>query len=117
VLEADWQEQVVHLATLAGWLCYHTHDSRHSVAGFPDLVLVRAPRLVFAELKVDPPTSKRGRPTPVQERWLGTLRGVPSVEVYVWRPPDLEAVALCLGLSVREVPGLSRSWPARWSRK
>jgi hypothetical protein len=33
--------------------------------------------------------SERGRLTPDQEAWLDALRGVPSVEVYVWRPSDM----------------------------
>ncbi len=41
--EKPFQAQVVELARLSGWLTYHTHDSRRSQSGFPDLVLVRAP--------------------------------------------------------------------------
>ncbi|MEW6583441.1 MAG: VRR-NUC domain-containing protein, partial [Actinomycetota bacterium] len=49
--EAAFQDQVVDLARLRGWLVYHTFDSRHSAAGFPDLILARGDRLVAAELK------------------------------------------------------------------
>src|SRR5688572_19177552 len=39
--ERAFQAQVVKYARLMGWTAYHTHDSRRSQAGFPDLVLVR----------------------------------------------------------------------------
>ena len=38
--EDQWQSAVIEYARLMGWLVYHTHDSRHSEKGFPDLVLV-----------------------------------------------------------------------------
>ena len=41
ILEADFQAQVVKLALLLGWKVYHTHDSRRSREGFPDLILIR----------------------------------------------------------------------------
>lgn len=50
--ETQLQDAVLELAGTLGWLGYHTHDSRRSAAGFPDLTLVRAPRIVLAELKV-----------------------------------------------------------------
>lgn len=42
VMEKVFQAQVLDLAHLSGWLCYHTHNSRRSAPGFPDLVLVAA---------------------------------------------------------------------------
>lgn len=84
--EAQWQQTVVELAKLCGWLVYHTYDSRRSEPGFPDLVLVREQRLVFAELKTD-----RGRIRPEQQEWLERLHET-GAEVYVWRPRDFELV-------------------------
>ena len=81
--EKAFQARVVALAKLNHWLLYHTHDSRHSVAGFPDLVMVRLGRVVFAELK-----SQCGEPTEEQERWLQTLRMTGKCEAYLWRPSD-----------------------------
>ncbi len=81
--EKHFQAQVVELARLSGWLTYHTHDSRHSQAGFPDLVMVRAPRVVFAELK-----SESGRIRPGQGQWLEALGDSESVEARLWRPSD-----------------------------
>jgi hypothetical protein len=37
-------------------LLYHTFDSQHSAAGFPDLVMARGRRLVAAELKTERPS-------------------------------------------------------------
>lgn len=85
--EAELLAAVRSLARLTGWLCYHTRDSRGSDPGFPDLVLVRDGRVVFAELK-----SAKGRLRPEQSLWIQALdrvelegRGVTSV---VWRPHD-----------------------------
>lgn len=80
--EARFQSQVVQYARLMGWRSYHTRDSRGSDAGFPDLVLVRRPRVIFAELKAD-----RGRLTDKQREWLAALTEC-AVESYLWRPTD-----------------------------
>jgi hypothetical protein len=81
--EADLQSCVVDLARRLGGLVYHTHDSRRSPAGFPDLVIAfpRSGAIVFAELK-----SATGRVTPEQDEWHRALavRGA----MYVWRPAD-----------------------------
>jgi len=74
-----------------GWRRYHTWLSKHSPAGFPDEVLVRSGRLIFAELK-----SERGKLSDEQEAWLEELRAVPGVEVYLWRPADMDAIAAAL---------------------
>lgn len=75
------------LARQLGYLCYHTHDSRRSEAGFPDLVLVGR-RLIFSELK------REGKdPTPAQQDWLNRLDGFERhtgglVVARCWRPSD-----------------------------
>jgi hypothetical protein len=83
VSEKNFQQQVLQLARLSGWMVYHTFDSRRSTAGFPDLCLVRVPRVIFAELK-----SAAGKIRPEQKAWLGALKSCPGVEVFVWRPGD-----------------------------
>ena len=85
--ERDFQAQVVQLAKLTGWRVYHTYDSRRSNPGFPDLVLVRAPRVILAELK-----RERGRVTAAQREWGETLRACPGVEYYLWRPSDWDEI-------------------------
>ena len=38
--EKDFMDKLLGAAVPAGWMVYHTYDSRRSTAGFPDLVLV-----------------------------------------------------------------------------
>jgi VRR-NUC domain len=85
--ERGFQEAVVALARLTGWLVYHTYDSRRSAAGFPDLVLVRGSELVVRELKVD-----GGRVSPAQRRWLDALGGVETITAGLWTPADWSTV-------------------------
>jgi hypothetical protein len=84
--ERAFQSQVVRLARLFGWACYHTRDSRRSEAGFPDLVMVRRPRVVWAELK-----SERGRLSPEQKAWIEELRASGQA-VYIWRPSSWQEI-------------------------
>lgn len=89
--EAVFQQQVVDLAGAYGFsLVYHTFDSRHSAKGFLDLVLAkeppRAPRIIYAELKVG-----RRQLTEDQERWVRSLTAA-GQEVYVWRPEDFDVI-------------------------
>lgn len=84
MLEKELQAQVVEMARVYGFRYYHTHDSRRSPGGFPDLVLVKEDRLIFAELK-----TMKGPFRPGQREWLKALE--PVAEVYVWRPNDLLA--------------------------
>ncbi len=79
--EAQLQRSVEALSITLGWLPYHTHDSRRSHPGFPDLVLVRD-RVIFAELK-----SAKGRLRPEQVTWLERLDKA-GATAYVWRPAD-----------------------------
>lgn len=92
ITEAAFQRQVIQLAKLLNWRAYHTLDSRGSAAGFPDLVLVRKGRLIFCELK-----SQTGRVRTEQVDWMTDLIEVaqssPRVEVYLWRPADLDEIA------------------------
>ena len=80
-MEAQLQSMVVDLAKWCGYMCYHPHDSRRSVPGFPDLTMVhtRNGRLIFVELK-----SEKGRIRPEQKVWLELLGR--HHEAYVWRP-------------------------------
>jgi hypothetical protein len=85
--EAAFQQQILNLATLYNWSSYHTHDSRRSQPGFPDLVLVRDGDLIFAELK-----TAKGKVRPEQAQWLALLENVEGVEVYLWRTDDWDAI-------------------------
>jgi len=106
ITEKQFEAQVKDLAKIYGWLYYHTWRSFHSPAGFPDCVLVRPPRLIFAELKAE-----KGVVSDKQQEWLDTLRGcatplsftelgnnevlIQSItpEVYLWRPAQFDEIA------------------------
>jgi hypothetical protein len=53
-----------------------------NVAGLPDLILIRRPRVVWAELKAE-----GGTVTEAQQAWLDDLQAS-GQEVYLWRPSD-----------------------------
>lgn len=95
--EDELDANLVDAAEKLGWsLTYHTHDSRHSPAGFPDRVLVRPGQMIIAELK-----KQNGKATTAQAEWLAMLEtvaaavaaltpiGAPvALRVYTWRPAD-----------------------------
>ena len=86
--EKRFQQQVIDLAHLAGWLVYHTYDSRRSAPGYPDLALCHEARgqYLLAELKSD-----RGRLSPAQQRWIQALQRA-GIECHIWRPGDFDAI-------------------------
>ena len=86
ITETEFRRQVLDLARLLGYLCYFTWTSVNSPPGFPDLVMIRAGRVIFAELK-----SQKGKLSPRQEEWIGGLADA-GAEVYVWRPADFETI-------------------------
>jgi hypothetical protein len=90
VLEKEWQQQVVALLRTLGYRCYHTHDSRRSQPGFPDLVAIRD-RVIYLELK-----REKGTLTAKQVEWLSGLAKA-GAEVYVVRPRHFDHLAAALG--------------------
>jgi hypothetical protein len=98
--ERQWQELIVDMARLHGWWVHHHYDARHSTPGWPDLVLMRPPELVFVELKTN-----RGRVTTEQRDVLAGLAAC-GVETAVWRPAD--EVAVFARLSSRSPSGQAR---------
>jgi len=105
--EDSWMTWVRDLAQRRSWMTYHTLRSKGSEPGFPDLVLVRPPRLVFVELKTDSP---RSGPSREQRDWLDALdavangggrrhrtrTGYPIPETYIWRPRDRDLITAAL---------------------
>ena len=77
--EKEFQAAVVKHAKMVGWMVYHTWNSRHSPAGFPDLILLRHDRMVVAELKRG--NEKVGND---QMLWL-TAFAEAGADSYVWR--------------------------------
>ncbi len=103
--EEDLLRAVLQLAKMNGWRTAHFRTAqiagRYQTPvqgdgkGWPDLTLVKAGRIIFAELK-----SAAGRLEPEQEIWLEMLREVPDAEVHIWRPANLRAIAETLGARV-----------------
>ena len=82
--EKAFNQAVVDTARRFGFKVYHSWNSQHSAAGWPDLAMVRDGRLILAELKIG-----QGQVRPDQEEWLDALRRVGTpVEVKIWRWPD-----------------------------
>lgn len=96
--EGELQNFVLRLARTCGWLAYHTRFSLKSQPGFPDLVLVKPPRVIFAELKdarrklTESRLNKWGHWVTGQDEWLAALAKCPGVEAYLWRPGDVEDI-------------------------
>ena len=86
--EQQFTQAVIDFAKYKGWMVAHFRPARTTRGwrtpvqgdnGFPDLVLARDGRVVYAELKVGRNTLSKD-----QERWANALP-----EMYVWRPADL----------------------------
>lgn len=88
--ERQWQTAIVRTAKQFGWVCYHPKYSIGSDPGYPDLTLVKPPRIIFAELK-----TATGKVSQHQQAWLDLLRDCDGVETYLWRAEsdDLEDIA------------------------
>jgi hypothetical protein len=99
--ERAWQGVVLDTAANTGWLRAHVRPAQTSqgwrtpvegdAKGFSDVLLLRPPRQVVAELKM--PGKK---PTAEQVRWLDYFAGVPGVEVFLWDPRDWVEVVTTL---------------------
>lgn len=99
-LERDFLAQVIDLAHKTGWRAAHFRPAKTEKgwrtavqadgAGWPDLVLVKPPNIIFAELKVG-----KGTLTEHQAGWLTVLRGSgssPYIQVKIWFPEDWEEI-------------------------
>lgn len=87
VREAEFLQQIVQLARMFHWRVYHPWISVKSPSGFPDLVLLRPPRLIFAELKTG-----RRKLTWEQTQWIDALGLIHGIEVYIWREADWDKI-------------------------
>lgn len=88
--EGIFVNRILTAARERGWLAYHTHDSRGSSAGFPDIVLVRPPHIIFAECKTD--DTVRSKTSVAQVTWLAALRQCPGASTYLWRYSDSDSI-------------------------
>lgn len=85
--EKEYQRDIQLHLQRHGWLDYHPRVSFYDRPGFPDIVAIRPPRVIFAEIKTD-----KGRLSPAQEEYKRQLEACPGVEYYIWRPRDWEMV-------------------------
>ena len=85
--EAALQQLLIDAAELNGWLVFHDNDSRRNAAGFPDLVLVKPPRVLFLELK-----SEVGRVRPEQHVWMDALSCCDTIASAIVRPDHADQI-------------------------
>ena len=104
--EKEFQAAVLEYAHLRGWRHWHdaaTNTPRRcsdcgairqtprNAAGFLDLILIRRPRLVWAELKTE-----TGVVSSDQQSWIDELQACGQA-MYIWRPslwPEIEQVLM-----------------------
>lgn len=100
--EKEFQRLVIEAAQINGWYVAHFRTAQAKSgnyitpvqadgAGFPDLVLVKNERLIFAELKAE-----RGRMSAAQSTWFHKLGkvafGCNKIGVVIWHPSDLDDI-------------------------
>lgn len=90
--EADFQAELIRAAKRMGWRAYHTHDSRRSEEGFPDLVLASRTqrRVIYAELK------RPGEDPTEAQAWWGETLTAAGEEYHLWRYADWDAALRAL---------------------
>ena len=86
----QWVRRYAREVPRPGWHTFHVRNSRGSDPGWPDLVLLRPPRSIYAELK-----TMAGRVSKSQRETLGELEAC-GYETYVWRPCDRDEIARVL---------------------
>ncbi|HXT99501.1 MAG TPA: VRR-NUC domain-containing protein [Polyangia bacterium] len=97
--------QVMAYAHMRGWRTSHDRATNaprrcrdcgsyqripRNTPGLPDLILLRRPRLVIAELK-----REGEKPTSAQQRWLDEFAAC-GIETFVWFPHDFETIKAVL---------------------
>jgi len=94
--EAEFLQQIIQVARLAGWFTYHVFDSRQCEAGFPDLILTHPtvfthPRSGKANVLAIEVKTEKGQVRAEQYLWLKALE-MNGVETHVWRPGDVDEI-------------------------
>jgi hypothetical protein len=99
--EAQFQASVLEYARLRGWRwwrdtatntprrcsgCGMIRRTPRNAAGWPDIVFIRRPRIIFVELKAED-----GKVSEEQQAWLDDLLAC-GQEAYLWRPSDWDTV-------------------------
>lgn len=87
--EAQLQTLVLDYCRMRSVLAYHTHDSRRSQPGYPDLTLVGDRGMLFVELK-----NETYAPTPEQLMWGDALTDA-GQHWQLWRPRSWHDGTIC----------------------
>jgi len=105
ITENELQNNILDLAKIFHWRRAHfrpamtKHGWRTPVQadgkGFPDLVLLKPPRLILAEVK-----RQDTKPNEHQLEWLHDFAEVPGVEVYTWKPLDWDEIVATLAKDI-----------------
>ena len=103
VTEQEMLNQLMAEAGKAGWYAYHTYDSRRSKAGFPDVVLMKPPRMILIELK-----GPRGHASSDQKMVMQLARecthihagfvwpaGLSDLLAGLWKPDEFWPIKTC----------------------
>jgi hypothetical protein len=94
--ERAFQNKVEDLAREAGWKVQHSYRGKagkggawrtNAAVGFPDLLLLKAGRLVVLELKMP-----GNEPTDEQNEWLALFQTVAGCEAYAVWPAHWEHI-------------------------
>ena len=91
ITEKEFMSQIRDLAKIYHWKWYHPFLSKWSERGYPDITLIRPPRIIFAEIK-----RETGKLTASQQEWAELLQACPGVEYYCWKPSDFDWVLALL---------------------
>ena len=89
--EKQWQRLVTDTADLFGWMWEHFPQMIGNPKGFPDLILIKDGRVIFAELK-----TQNGKISDDQKDWHARAADN-GVRVHVWRPEDWPWLVRVLG--------------------
>jgi len=88
--EKELSAQIVREAKNCGWLVARTWLSKFSPAGEPDLRMVKELPDGTAVLAIVELKSSKGALSAAQIEWLALLKKVPGLDVFLWRPENLE---------------------------
>lgn len=93
ISEGAFMALVVEHLEAAGWAVHHETISSRTKHGFPDLVAVRPPRLLIAELK-----TTKGAPDLAQLWWMEDLLRCKgdTFTYHFWTPCDWTAILLAI---------------------
>jgi hypothetical protein len=92
VPEKEFQKWMQDYAGSQQWKWHHVFHPKYAPAGFPDLVLMRPPELMFIELKSH---STYAKVSASQLEWLNGLEAC-NVEAHLWTPSDIPEILVRL---------------------